>query len=51
MPPREIRLLGDPVLRRTAQPVTAVTEETRALITDLFDTMYAEDGVGLAARS
>jgi len=49
MPPREIRLLGDPVLRRTAQPVAEVTDETRSLITDLFDTMYAEDGVGLAA--
>lgn len=49
MPAREVRLLGDPVLRRTAQPVAQVTAETRALITDMFDTMYAEDGVGLAA--
>jgi peptide deformylase len=49
MPTREIRLLGDPVLRRTAQDVTELTAETRALIADMFDTMYAEEGVGLAA--
>lgn len=49
MPVREVRLLGDPVLRRTAQPVAEVSDETRALIADMFDTMYAEDGVGLAA--
>jgi len=49
MPAREVRLLGDPVLRRTAQPVEEVTDDTRALIADMFDTMYAEDGVGLAA--
>lgn len=46
---REIRLLGDPVLRRTAQPVAELTADTRSLIADLFETMYAEDGVGLAA--
>lgn len=49
MAEREIRLLGDPVLRRTAQPVPELTPETRALIADMFDTMYAADGVGLAA--
>jgi peptide deformylase len=42
-------LLGDPVLREKAAPVEAVTEEVRALIADMFETMYAEDGVGLAA--
>jgi peptide deformylase len=46
---REVRLLGDPVLREKAAPVEAVTEEVRALIADMFETMYAEDGVGLAA--
>lgn len=49
MAEREIRLLGDPVLRRTAQPVPALTETVRALIADMFDTMYGADGVGLAA--
>ena len=46
---REVRLLGDPVLREKAAPVEAVTDEVRALIADMFETMYAEDGVGLAA--
>jgi peptide deformylase len=44
----EVRLLGDPVLRRKAQPVAEVTDELRALIADMMETMYAEDGVGLA---
>ena len=46
---REVRLLGDPVLREKAAPVDAVTESVRSLIADMFETMYAEDGVGLAA--
>lgn|SRR5512138_1612001 len=45
----EMRFLGDPVLRAKADPVESVTEEIRTLIRDMFDTMYAEDGVGLAA--
>jgi peptide deformylase len=44
-----LRYLGDPVLRARAAVVESVTEETRKLIGDMFDTMYAEDGVGLAA--
>src|SRR5690606_29517932 len=32
-----------------AAPVEAVTDEIRRLIDDMFDTMYAEEGVGLAA--
>ena len=46
---REIRLLGDPVLREKAQPVPEVNEELRALVADMFETMYAAEGVGLAA--
>jgi peptide deformylase len=45
----ELRLMGDPVLRRVAEPVTGMTDELRRLIEDMFDTMYAEEGVGLAA--
>lgn len=45
---REVRLLGDPVLRRKAAPVAEVTDELRALIDDMFETMYGEEGVGLA---
>src|SRR5687768_11234466 len=46
---RQVRVMGDPVLRAMAAPVARVTDEVRALIADMFDTMYAEDGVGLAA--
>lgn len=46
---REVRLLGDPVLRTRAEPVAAVSDATRTLIADMFETMYAEEGVGLAA--
>jgi peptide deformylase len=46
---REIRILGDPVLRQKAEPVGAVDDEVRALIDDMFQTMYFADGVGLAA--
>lgn len=37
------------MLRTRAEEVAAVTDETRSLIADMFETMYAEDGVGLAA--
>jgi peptide deformylase len=49
MPRLEVRILGDPVLRQKAELVTAITPELRRLIADMFDTMYAEEGVGLAA--
>jgi peptide deformylase len=46
---RELRFMGDPVLREKAAPVAELSDEVRQLITDMFDTMYAEEGVGLAA--
>ena len=46
---REIRLWPDPVLRRRAVPVEAVDASVRALVNDMFETMYAAPGVGLAA--
>lgn len=47
---REILKMGDPRLLRIAQPVTAFdTRELHALIADMFDTMHAADGAGLAA--
>jgi peptide deformylase len=45
---RPMRLLGDPVLRTPAVPVAEIDAGLRALIADMFDTMYNEDGVGLA---
>lgn len=45
----DIRVLGDPVLRKETTPVEKVTPEIRELISDMFDTMYAAEGIGLAA--
>ena len=45
-----IRTYGDPVLREKARPVPAVTPEIRALAEDMFATMRAAQGVGLAAQ-
>ena len=42
--------MGDPLLLRKADPVTAFdTEDLRSLISDMFDTMEAANGAGLAA--
>jgi peptide deformylase len=45
----DIRLLGDPILRQDTIPVADVTDSIRRLIDDMFETMYAAKGVGLAA--
>ena len=45
----DIRVLGDPVLRKPTKRVTEVTDELRTLIADMFETMYAAEGIGLAA--
>ncbi|MED5619334.1 peptide deformylase [Ideonella sp. BN130291] len=47
---REILKMGDPRLLRVAPPVTEFdTPELHALIADMFDTMAAANGAGLAA--
>lgn len=38
-----------PVLKKPADPVAAVTDDIRALVKDMFETMYATRGIGLAA--
>lgn len=45
----DVRVLGDPILRRETVPVTEVTDDLRKLIEDMFTTMYAAEGIGLAA--
>jgi peptide deformylase len=39
----------DPRLRTKAKPVTEVTDKTRSIIEDMFETMYDAPGIGLAA--
>ena len=46
---REIRLLGDPILRRATDPVERFDEELASFLDDLVETMYHAEGVGLAA--
>ena len=46
---RDVRYLGDPVLREMCREVEEVNDEVRALVDDLLETMYAADGIGLAA--
>jgi len=45
----DIRVLGAPVLRKPTKRVTEVTDELRQLIADMYETMYAAEGIGLAA--
>ncbi len=45
----DIRVLGDPVLRKPTKAVIEVTDELRKLVADMFETMYAAEGIGLAA--
>jgi len=49
MATREIILEGDPRLRRRATKIRAVDDEVRRLAQDMFETMVAAPGVGLAA--
>lgn len=48
-PKRPVVLYPDPVLRQKAKPVAAVDAAVRELVADMFATMKAEDGAGLAA--
>jgi len=45
-----LHLLGSPVLRQKSPPVRTVDDEVRQLVDDLFETMRAAKGVGLAAN-
>jgi peptide deformylase len=47
--PHQIRLIGDPVLRRPATEVTDVDGALVRLTDDMFTTMYEAPGIGLAA--
>ena len=39
----------DPQLRTVAKPVDTVDERVRTIVADMFETMYAAPGIGLAA--
>ncbi len=46
---RPIRIYGDPVLRKKAEPVPEIDSDVLTLIDDMIETMYDAPGVGLAA--
>jgi peptide deformylase len=46
---REIVIWPDPILKEVAKPVDRVDDDIRRLLDDMAETMYAADGVGLAA--
>ena len=46
---RNIRVLGDKILKKQAKEVTEMTPKIEELIDDMFETMYDANGCGLAA--
>lgn len=46
---RNIREIGDPVLEKVCKEVKEVTPRIQELISDMYDTLYEANGVGLAA--
>ncbi len=46
----DIELLGAPVLRQKAAEIETVDDELKALIDDMFQTMYSAEGIGLAGN-
>ncbi len=46
---RDIVIWPDPILKAVARPVDRVDDSVRRLLDDMAETMYAADGVGLAA--
>lgn len=49
MAEKPIVILPDAKLRLVSEPIAAITDEVRALARDMFDSMYAARGIGLAA--
>jgi peptide deformylase len=47
---RDIAIYGNPILRREAESVEALTPELEALVDDMAETMYTTKGIGLAAN-
>lgn len=46
---RKIRLYGDPILEKKCQEIEEVDKGIRKLLDDLAETMYHNEGIGLAA--
>lgn len=46
---RQIRIVGDPLLRERSNEVKEITDRTKELIEDMIETMRDSDGAGIAA--
>src|SRR5476651_1440858 len=46
----EVRIAPDPILNTRASEVTEVNDDIRQLLDDMVETMYANDGAGLAGN-
>jgi len=49
VPERPIRLFGDPVLKTVSEPITAIDDRVRQLVTDLLDSVRLPGRAGVAA--
>jgi peptide deformylase len=47
---REIRVVGDPILRTPCDPIRTITPGVRSLVQDLLDTVDEDGRAGLAAN-
>ncbi|MDR3107647.1 MAG: peptide deformylase [Bifidobacteriaceae bacterium] len=47
---RDIRVIGDPVLRTVCDPITKIDDRVRSLVADLLETVDSEGRAGLAAN-
>jgi peptide deformylase len=46
---RELRIVGDEILRKKARTVDKIDHRTKVLLDDMIETMHKSEGVGLAA--
>ncbi len=49
MAKKKILVIPDPILRKISEPISVVNSETKKLMDDMLETMYAAPGIGLAA--
>ncbi len=45
----KVRIIGDPILRKKAEPIIEFDKKLHKFVDDMIDIMYVEDGIGLAA--
>ena len=50
MPLLRVTQYGEPILRKVGEPVVKFDDELAQIANDMFDTMYHEEGIGLAAQ-